>query len=72
MLIFLSTRGGKVQLGLLEQQIRDPSIHIVQRSKLFGEYEAKGGSSRDVLAYFDSAIKPMLEKYYREQNAGEA
>jgi hypothetical protein len=61
-----------LQLDLWATQIRDPSIHIVQRAEIFGRYEAKGGSSRDLLVYFDAAVKPLLEKYYREQSAGEA
>jgi hypothetical protein len=57
-----------LQLDLWEQQIRDSSIHIVQRAEIFGKYEARGGRSRDLLVYFDAAVKPVLEKYYREQS----
>jgi hypothetical protein len=60
-----------MRLDLWEQQIRDSTIHIVQRAIMFGKYEAKGGKNRDLTVYFDSAVKPLLEKYYREQSLGE-
>jgi hypothetical protein len=56
-----------MQLDVWELQIRDPAIHIVQRAKIFGKYEAKGGSNRDLSVYYDSAVKPLLERHYREQ-----
>jgi hypothetical protein len=56
-----------VQFDLWEQQIRDPNIHIAQRAKVFGKYEARGGSNRELSVYFDAIIKPLLEKYYSEQ-----
>jgi hypothetical protein len=61
-----------VQLDLWEQQIRDSNIPVVQRAKIFGKYEAKGGKNRDLMVYFDSVVKPMLEKYYLDQNVAGA
>jgi hypothetical protein len=61
-----------VQFDLWEQQIRDPNIHIAQRAKMFGKYEARGGSNRDLLVYFDAIIKPLLEKHYSEQGVADA
>jgi hypothetical protein len=60
-----------IQLDLWELQIRNPGIHIVQRAEIFGRYEAKGGRNTDLMVYYDAVVKPLLEKYYREQSEQE-
>jgi uncharacterized protein YpuA (DUF1002 family) len=60
-----------IQLDLWELQIRNPGIHIVQRAEIFGRYEAKGGKNKDLAVYYEAVVKPLLEKYYREQSEQE-